>query len=304
MLPSGRTFAFLEHAVELHLHGEAHISDLVHEKRSAIGSLKEAAAILAGAGEGTLHVAEQLGFEERLGECAAIDGDEGLFGARAILVDGARDEFFSRAAFAGDEHAAGLWRDGLNQVEDLAHLRAGADDVVEARKAADLAPENAGLFLQFDVLGNLCDRLAQFIDESVAFDDVAVGAEIDGIDGRGERGNAGNQDEDGLRRNFAGKAEQVHTAHVAHIDIGDDDVEKLSFQAALSLLAAGSQLHTMSVFSKGDFEELADGSFVVNHQNVSHGLSPASRLRWPVRTQFVARNWACDARDPFSEAQS
>src|SRR5207302_3819273 len=38
-------FAFLEDAVELHLHGEAHISDLIHEERAAMGSLEQAPAV-------------------------------------------------------------------------------------------------------------------------------------------------------------------------------------------------------------------------------------------------------------------
>ena len=32
--------AFLQHAVKLHLHGQAHVADLVHEQRAAVGSLK------------------------------------------------------------------------------------------------------------------------------------------------------------------------------------------------------------------------------------------------------------------------
>ena len=57
----------------------------------------------------------------------------GFFRARAVFVDGARNEFFARAAFAGDQDAAGLRRDRFDQLEDGAHLRAGADHVIEAR---------------------------------------------------------------------------------------------------------------------------------------------------------------------------
>ena len=93
--------------------------------------LKQSVAIFVRAGERALHVAEQFGFQKRFGKRAAIDGDERRFGTRAVFVDGARHQFLAGAAFAGDQHAAGLRRDILDQVENGAHLRAGADDVVE-----------------------------------------------------------------------------------------------------------------------------------------------------------------------------
>src|SRR5262249_10150319 len=56
----GADFAFLENAVELHLHGEAHVADLVHEERAAVSGLEETLAVFIGAGEGSLHVTEKL----------------------------------------------------------------------------------------------------------------------------------------------------------------------------------------------------------------------------------------------------
>ncbi len=43
-------------------------------------------------------------------------------------MDGARDQFFSGAAFTGNQNPAGLRRDGLDHVEDGAHLWALPDD--------------------------------------------------------------------------------------------------------------------------------------------------------------------------------
>src|SRR4029077_17059634 len=72
----GTDFAFLEHAVQLHLHGQAHITDLVHEQRTAVSSLEKSLAILSGAGEGAFHIAKQFRFQQRFRKCAAIDGDK------------------------------------------------------------------------------------------------------------------------------------------------------------------------------------------------------------------------------------
>ena len=154
----------MKDAIQLDLHGEAHVADLVHEERATVSGLEKALAILVGAREGTFHVAEEFGFEEGFRESTAIDGDEGGLSAKAILVDGAGDEFFSGAAFAGDENATGLRGDSLDQVKDGAHLRALADDVVEASEAAKFAAEVTGFFLPLQAFGDFLDGAAQLID--------------------------------------------------------------------------------------------------------------------------------------------
>src|SRR4051812_33551077 len=52
--------AFLQHAQQLDLHRQAHVTDLVEEQRAALGELEAAFARRDGTGEGTLLVAEQL----------------------------------------------------------------------------------------------------------------------------------------------------------------------------------------------------------------------------------------------------
>ena len=111
-----------------------------------------------GAGESALHVAEELGFEQRFGKGAAIDGDEGRFGASAVFVDGAGNEFFSRAAFSSNQHAAILRRDVFDQVENGAHIGAGADDVVETGEAAKLAAQIAGFLFEGQSYRRIAER--------------------------------------------------------------------------------------------------------------------------------------------------
>ena len=53
----------LERAEELHLKRGGHLGDLVEEQRAAIGLLEKPELAAGGAGEGTPHVAEELGFE-------------------------------------------------------------------------------------------------------------------------------------------------------------------------------------------------------------------------------------------------
>ena len=98
----GTHLPFLQNTIQLYLHGQVHVADLVHEQRPAIGRLEQAPAILVGSSERALHVAKQLRFQQRFGKRAAVDGDEWGAGASAVFVDGSRDEFFTRPALTSD----------------------------------------------------------------------------------------------------------------------------------------------------------------------------------------------------------
>ena len=85
-------------------------------------------------------------------------------------MDGARDQLFTGAAFPGNQHAAGLRRDRLDQVEDFAHFRAGADNVIEPGKAAQFAAQLARFFAQRLIFRNTLHRGAKLVQQTVALD--------------------------------------------------------------------------------------------------------------------------------------
>ncbi len=91
--------ALLEDAQQFHLHGQAHVADLVEEQRAALGDLEPALAGGDGAGERALLVTEQFGLEQFSGDGAAVDGDERTEATRAGRVDRARGDLFSRTGF-------------------------------------------------------------------------------------------------------------------------------------------------------------------------------------------------------------
>ena len=70
--------ALLEEAQQLDLEGEGDVADLVEEQRPALGELDLALGRLDRAGVRALLIAEQLGLEEVLGDCRAVDRDERL----------------------------------------------------------------------------------------------------------------------------------------------------------------------------------------------------------------------------------
>src|SRR6202034_4019475 len=185
----------------------------------AVSRLEQAATIFVRTGEGTAQIAEQFGFQQRFRESTAINGDEGGFSARGIFVNGAGDEFLPGAAFSGDKHAAGLRRDGFDQVKKIAHFGAGTDDVIETGEAAELATQFAGFLAQSLIFGDAFDGRPKFVEQAVALDDVAIGAEVYGIDGGIDDGDASNQDENSVGRNFFRVLQQLDAVHIRHGNI-------------------------------------------------------------------------------------
>ena len=82
----GRDAALLQGAQHLGLGGQAHVADLVQEERAAIGQLEFALAVLDGAGEAALHVAEELALDQFAGDGGTVHLDEGPLGALALFV--------------------------------------------------------------------------------------------------------------------------------------------------------------------------------------------------------------------------
>ena len=73
----GLHLAVLEKPQQQRLHAQAHLADFVEEERAAVRELQLARLVAVRAGEAALHVAEQLRFEQRLGEAGAVHRDEG-----------------------------------------------------------------------------------------------------------------------------------------------------------------------------------------------------------------------------------
>ena len=80
-------------------------------------------------------MAEQRGFHQRLGDRAAIDGDERLGAALAGAVDRARDQFLAGAGFALDQRRDVGGRGFLGGAQHWPHRRRARDHVGECQCA-------------------------------------------------------------------------------------------------------------------------------------------------------------------------
>ena len=128
-------------------------------------------------------MAEELRLEERVGDGAAVDDDEGLVPAVALEVNGLRDALLARAALAGDEHGRPRGGDALHHVEHPAH-RLGLSEQLPAALATQLRTQalvlgGEGAFLE----RRLVDEGAQLVGRERLGHEV-VGAPLHGLDGR------------------------------------------------------------------------------------------------------------------------
>ena len=98
--------AFLQGAQQLGLQTRAHGADLVQEQRAAVRLLQPSRPTGERAGERSPDVTEEFRLEQRVGNGATVDRDEPPLAARAVVVDGAGNQFLACSGLAGDENRA------------------------------------------------------------------------------------------------------------------------------------------------------------------------------------------------------
>ena len=109
--------ALLQRAQQLRLEAGRHLADLVEKQRAGAGHLEEAGLVADRVGERAANVAEQLRFEQRLGEGGTVDRHQRLSGPGALFVDHADHVLLAGAALAEDEHARVERGDARGQFE-------------------------------------------------------------------------------------------------------------------------------------------------------------------------------------------
>src|SRR5882724_2863675 len=186
---------FFQDTQQLALQWEIQRRDLV-EKQSAIMSLFDVPGTGSDcSGERALLVSEQLGFDQVVGQSCAIHADERLLRARAHGDDGARNQFFSGATFAANEHGGRAISHTHDRVIDPAHRLAAADQVAERILAHQLFAEPTAVDLDtVFVEGALQDdlQLVKIYGGNKEF----ICAEFTGLDSHGAGLGAGKRNQD------------------------------------------------------------------------------------------------------------
>ena len=205
--------ALLQHAQQLHLRAQVDVADLVEEQRAAFGQLEAALLARVRAGERALLVAEELRFDQRVGQRRAAHLHERLLGAQRVVVDGVRDQLLAGARLAADEHRRVRLRDLRDLLVHQPRRTAGADDVGEVVALAQLLPQVGVLVEQpppllldqpLDV-ERLRDHRADDAEELHAAVEIALGLEAQ-VDAQRPDGGALQHDRHAHEAQFLAKA--------------------------------------------------------------------------------------------------
>jgi len=228
-------------------------------------------------------MAEHLVAQQFLGKGPAVDGEQRPLVAAAALVDKAGHQLLAGPRFAGQHDIAVSGGHLPGRIQELFHLRVGADQLGAGLVVLQLLAQLAVFLFQMLLFQGLLDHLADFID-LVGLGDVMVSAGLHGIDGRIDRGVAGDHDDLGYRAVFLRKFQDIHAVDLFHLQVGENQVEPLVLdqRQGLGAVLQGGDLIALILENVG--EVFQGDLFVVDDEkpgNVTHLCFPVSwGARW------------------------
>ena len=214
------------------------------------------------------HVPEHLRLEQRLGNRPAVERDEALLAARAVLVNGAGHELLPRARLPRDQDGAGRHRHRLEHLEQVQHRLAAADDAVEAIAGVELRAEVGVLRLQAALLEGRREDVQQVLELDRLRHEVAR-ALLDGGDRVRDRAVARDHDHHDLVVAVPRRLDDDGSVDARQPQVGDDDVEGEFGQPFERGLAAGRLHHLVPVVAEPARGQLPQHALVLDQQQVN-----------------------------------
>ena len=180
--------ALLEHTEQPRLQIEAERADLVEEDGATVRQLELAELARVRAGEGAALVAEELRFDERVGDGRHVDGDERLIAPGTPPVDRPRHQLLAGAALARDEHGRGRLGQLRDELINAHHFGVAPDQPLEGVGALPSAgserrSQTKDLALERPLLERTLDQEVQIVHVE-RLHQVVVGAQPHRRDGR------------------------------------------------------------------------------------------------------------------------
>ena len=259
-----RYHPFLQHAQKLRLHCEIHVADLVEKQGASVGFPERAKPVRYRPGKGSTHMAEQLAFQQLLGDGGAVDGHEGMAGAEAVGVDSAGDHFLTRAGLARDQYRRVAIGEQADRLLHGAHPGAGTDQCVGVRNrrwsGSRLGRQHTG-------------QQGGEIVPAHWFREMVDGAEPNRLDRVGGRGHGGQHRNSGRREPRPDAAQHLHSIQSRHAQVEQDRVRRDSFEHGQRRFAIGGFTGLVAEISQGFGKPLAKHVVVIDDQDACHGSS-------------------------------
>ena len=177
-----------------------------------------------------------------LGEGRAVDRDERGVAARRGVVDGPRHQLFAGSGLADDQDRADRLGDVADQLEDVVHPRALAQDVVKLELLVQLLAQGRDLVLQRPLAQRTLDDQPQVLEVD------RLGQEVGGpqphrlhrmVDRAESRRDDHVRGQPALLHFF----EQLQPVDARHLQVGDDHAVGTLGQGLERIAAVGGGVH-------------------------------------------------------------
>ena len=113
---------------------QRNLADFVQEKRALVGQFKQTAFLRPSVRECALFISEQFAFEQRLRNGGAIDREERLGLAQALVMQSFGDQILAGSILPFDQDRPRLTdRDATDKTENVAHSLGFGDNLTAGR---------------------------------------------------------------------------------------------------------------------------------------------------------------------------
>ena len=242
-----------------------------------MGKLEEALLVGDRTGEGALDVPEEVALEQIGGHRSRVDSDERAVGSSRMVMDGLGHELFARAALTQDQDVAFRRRRQLDQLEDLLHRLALADDVVEAVALPKLLLQGSVLGGQPILVQSLADR-QQYLFILEGLRDVVEGALSHRFDGAFDGGEGGDHDDHLVGVRGSDPFQDLQPGSVGQHQVQQDELDLFFGQQIQSLTPGSSAERRVALFGQQAGQNVLQDLFVVDDQD-AHEAGPGRDSR-------------------------
>ncbi len=201
---------------------------------------------LVGTGEGVRLVAEYLAVEQVLRQAAAVQRDEGMLVAPAIVVEATRHQLLAGAGLAEDQHVGrGVADVGDQLAQRLDRRRAADDPLRQVLAAGQLATQRADLAGQPALLQGAAGDLDQAFRREGLLHEV-VGAGVHRLYRHGDVAVTGDQHHRQARVEGLETLQQGQAVDAGQADVADDDAGEVAVDPLQRLPALPTPMQGMS----------------------------------------------------------
>ncbi|MCY1297384.1 hypothetical protein D9M70_468210 [compost metagenome] len=222
-------------------------------------------------------MAEQLVLEQALGDRRAVEGDEGLRGARAEVVQAAGDQFLAAAGLAADQHVDRRLRQLQHLAAQLLHAGGEAEQArVDALAQVGGLAQAAVLQHQAALVEGALQALQQGLRAERLFQEV-VGALAHRLDRHRHVAVAGEEDHRQVAVELLQAFEQGQAVHAGHPHVAQHHPGKVAAEVGQAVRAAGEQLHREAGQLEPLLHRFADAGLVVDDHHRIHFIPRSAR---------------------------